>query len=58
MATQSKKVKTEERINYKVIKFSEETELVKSQFSKMQVPGQVNTGNLVGGRYTVSRLNK
>jgi thymidine kinase len=30
IATQSKKVKTDERINYKVIKFSEETELVKS----------------------------
>lgn len=30
VATQSKKIKNDERINYKVIKFSEETELVKS----------------------------
>jgi hypothetical protein len=58
VATQSKKVKTEERINYKVTKFSEETELVKSEFAKSQMPGQVNTGNLVGGRFTTSKLNK
>jgi hypothetical protein len=57
VAIQSKTVKSEERMNFKVIKFSEETEQVKSEYSRSQIPSQVNTGNLLGGRFTTSRLN-
>jgi hypothetical protein len=57
IAVQSKAVKTEERMNFKVIKFSEEAEQVKSDYSKSQIPGQVNTGNLLGGRFTTTKLN-
>ena len=57
VAVQSKTVKSEERTNFKVMKFSEEAEQLKSEYSKSQIPGQVNTGNLLGGRFTTSRLN-
>ena len=52
MAVQSKVVKTEERMNFKVVKFSEGAENL-----KMQIPGQINTGSNLGGRFTTSKLN-
>lgn len=57
IGVQSKGTKTEERMNFKVIKFSEEAEQIKEEYSRSQIPGQINTGNLLGGRFTTSKLN-
>jgi len=44
-------------MNFKVVKFSEEAEQLKSELSRSQMPGQINTGNMLGGRFTTSKLN-
>lgn len=56
IGTQSKKVKTDERVNYKAQKLSEQTEQKKKEMGMSNLPSFVNTGNVLGSRFTNNKL--